>query len=357
MKKIICLLIIVTLLSCEKDSIIPVINNPNSLLLKTDVIDAEYSKSKELLVYISSNPSTLTIFHTNSEQLESIPLNFTPTCVSISQDGETAVVGHNGHITYVDLTTKTIINSYIISCNALDIVLGNNKWAYVFPKEGQWTYIRSVNMNLSYDNESNRTIYNQIHEGTFGRLHPSGNYIYSANDLSPSTIKKVYIPNGEITDTYESKFEGGYSTRPNIWFTEDGRRVFSEKKIVLKTSDVNSLDLTYNGTIDPNTNSFIKWLDFSTIKNNIYVIVFEGNFWSQKIINTISIYDASNLVFKNTLELDKTFISDNNGGGANYNSEPNFVFSNSSGNRLYILTKAVSADLINHWAIQKIAIN
>ena len=113
------------ILSCEKDSSIPIINtNPNSILLKTDVIDAEYSKSKESLVYISSNPSTLTVFNTNSEQFENIPLNYTPTCVSVSQDGETAVVGHDGHITYVNLTTKTILNSYSISCVALDIVIG-----------------------------------------------------------------------------------------------------------------------------------------------------------------------------------------------------------------------------------------
>lgn len=351
-------ILVFLMLSCEKDSLVPIINtNPNSILLKTDVIDAEYSKSKELLIYVSSSPSTLTIFNTNSEKSENIPLNYTPTCVSVSQDGETAVVGHNGHVTYVNLTTKAIINSYSISCIALDIVLSNNKWAYVFPKDGQWTYIRSVNMNLTYDNESNRTIYNQIHEGTFGRLHPSGNYIYSANDLSPSTIKKVYIPNGEITDTYESKFEGGYSTHPNIWFSEDGRRVFSEKKIVLKTSDINSLDLTYNGKIDPSSNSFIKWLDFSTIKNSIYVIAFEGDYSSQRIIPYIFVYDTSNLVFINKLELEKIFIKDNKGGGTYYTTEPYFVFSNASGNCLYTITKTVNSDLINQWAIQKITIN
>ena len=346
------------IMSCEKDSVIPIIKtNPNIILLKTDVIDAEYSKRKELLVYISSSPSTLNVFNTNSEKTESIPLNYPPTCVSISQDGETAVVGHNGHLTYVDLTSKTIINSYSISCIALDIVLDNNKWAYVFPKDGQWTYIRSVNMNLTYDNESKRTIYNQIYEGTFGRLHPSGNYIYTANGLSSSTIEKFNIQNGDISDKFQSSFQGNYSSSPNIWFSEDGRRVFTEKKLVLKTSDINSLDMSYNGTIDPNTNSFIKWLDFSAIKNNIYVVAFQGDFWEQKIINTISIYDASNLVFKNTLELEKTFISDNKGGGTNYASEPNFVFSNSLGDRLYILTKVLSPDVINQWAIQKIAIN
>ncbi len=358
MKKIICLFIIVVFFSCEKDSIDPIINtNPNSILLKTDVIDAEYSKNKEILIYISSKPSSaITIFKTDSEQSDSIPLDYIPTCVSVSQDGETAVVGHNGHITYVNLSTKTIINSYSISCNALDIVLGNNKWAYVFPKEGQWTYIRSINMNLSYDNEANRSIYNQIHEGTMGRLHPSGNYIYSANTLSSSTIEKFHIQNGNINDKFQASFQYGYPIIPNVWFSEDGRRIITDKKLVLKTSDVSSLDMSYNGTIDPNANSFIKWLDFSTIKNSIYLITFEGDMWSSKIDSYISVYNTSNLVFMNKLELEKIFIKDNKG-GANYNTEPNFVFSNSSGNCLYILTKVVSTDLINQWAIQKIVIN
>ncbi|WP_281297569.1 hypothetical protein [Flavobacterium limnophilum] len=346
------------IMSCEKDSAIPIIKtNPNIILLKTDVIDAEYSKIKESLVYISSNPSTLNVFNTNSEKTESIPLNYPPTCVSVAQDGETAVVGHDGYITYLNLTTKTILNSYSISCVALDIVIGNNKWAYVFPKEGQWTYIRSVNMNLSYDNEAKRSIYNQIYQGTIGRLHPSGNYIYTANGSSQSTIEKFHIQNGDINDKFQSSFQGIYSNSPNIWFSEDGRRVFTEKKLVLKTSDINSLDMSYNGTIDPNTNFFIKWFDFSTTKNSFYVIASEGDYSYQKIFPHIFIYNASNLVFMDKLELEKTFISDNKGGGTNYASEPNFVFSNSLGNCLYTITKAVSPDLINQWAIQKIAIN
>lgn len=361
MKNIIVIgILFLTLLSCTKDSVDPIVitdPNPNSILLKTDVIDAEYSKSKEILVYISSNPSSLTVFNTNSDQSESIPLDYTPTCVSISQDGETAVVGHNGRITYVNLTTKTALKSYAISCIALDIVLGNNKWAYVFPKDGQWTYIRSINMNLSYDNESSRTIYNQVHEGTLGRLHPSGTSIYSANDLSPSTIKKVYLTNGEITNSYESTFQGGYSSHPNIWFSEDGIRVLSEKKIVLKTSDINSLDMTLNGKIDPNANSFIKWLDFSTIKNSIYSIAFLRDYSTQKIIPYISIYNASNLVYKNKIDLEKIFLADTKGGWISFSTEPHFVFSNSSGDHLYIISKAVITDEINQWAIQKTTIN
>ncbi len=359
MKRIISFgILLILVLGCTKESNFQKTNtNPNIIALKTDVIDAEYSKSKELLVYISSNPSTLTVFNVNSEKTESIPLNYIPTCISISQDGETAVVGHDGHITYVNLTTKTLINSYAISCNALDIVLGNNKWAYIFPKEGQWTYIRSVNMNLNYDNEGKRSIYNQIFSGTMGRLHPSGNYIYTANGLSSTEIQKFYIQNGDIDDMIQNRLQRNYSILPNIWFSEDGHRIFTDQKLALKTSGIPSLDMAYNGTIDPDTNSYIKWLDFSTIKNNIYLITYVGDFWTQKTDPYISIYDASNLVFTNKIQLENTFIADNKGGGTSYNSEPYFVFSNSSGNSLYTLTKAVSSDMIIEWAIQKIAIN
>jgi hypothetical protein len=208
-------------------------------------------------------------------------------------------------------------------------------------------------MNLSYDNEASRSIYNQIHEGTIGRIHPSGNYIYSANTLSSSTIEKFHIQNGNINDKYEASFQYGYPIIPNVWFSEDGRRIFTDKKLVLKTSDVASLDMSYNGTINPNTNSFIKWLDFSTIKNSIYLITFEGDMWSSKIDSYISVYNASNLVYMSKIELEKTFISDNKGGGANYTSEPNFVFSNTSGNCLYIVTKSSLDNLNIQWTIQK----
>lgn len=358
MKKIMCLgVLLATFLGCNKDT--DALENQvkeQKIILKTNVIDAEYSKKSDQLVYISSNPSTINIFNSNSEAIESVPLAYIPTCISISQDGETAVVGHDGHITYVNLRSKSIINTYSVSCSALDIVLGNNKWAYVFPKEGQWTYIKSVNMNLSYDNEAPRSIYNQLFSGEKGRLHPSGKYIYAENTLSPSTIERFDIQKGDIDNNYESLNGNDYALVPSLWFSEDGIRIFSRKKTVLKTSEIGSRDMVFNGKIDPNNDTNITWLDHSSIKDKLYIILSTSELWNPIKSNFIYTYNASNLSYINKFELEKYFVSDNKGSGIFYNAEPFFVFSNSRGNSLFVITKAIESGLTNEWAIQKIAV-
>jgi hypothetical protein len=325
------------------------------LILNGAVMDAEYSKVKDQLVFVSANPSKVSIYTPSTASIENIPLLYTPTCISISQDGETAVVGHDGHITYVNLKTKSIIKTYGASCYALDIVLGNNKWAYVFPKENQWTYIRCINMNLSSDNEVYSTG-GSIYAGTKARLHPSGKFIYGAdNGLSPSDIEKYDIQNGVANMLYDSPYHGDYPMNGNLWFSEDGNRIFTRGKTVLKTSEFKSTDMYYNGSL--NTDSNIEWLEHSDVKNNLFVIINTGDIWTVTRSPYIYTYNSTNLSFKNKIELEKYQVPTNTGGFTYYNAEPYFVFSNSTGNNMFILTKAKGSGLVNEWAIQKIAVN
>ncbi|WP_264532041.1 hypothetical protein [Flavobacterium sp. N502540] len=353
MKKILLLTaVFLTLFSCENDNEL----KEDKIVLKTDVIDAEYSKKSDQIVYISSNPSQINIFNTNSETTESIPLIHKPTCLSVSLDAKTAVVGHDGHITYINLATKSIINTYDISCDALDIVLGNDKWAYVFPKKDQWTYVRSINMNLLQDNEEPINIYNQIYAGTKGRLHPSGKYIYAQNSTSRAIIERFNIQNGNIDNNFESKYEeGGYVLIKSIWFSEDGNRLFSSNRSVLKTSELNSQDMVFNGKIEADLNSNVEWLDHSAAKNNLYLILSNGNYYSQVKSPYIYVYNDSNLTFKSKLELEK-FSKVNKNTVTYYDAEPQFVFSDSTGDNLFVITKAVQSDLDNEWGIQKLKV-
>jgi hypothetical protein len=325
------------------------------LVLNGDVMDAEYSKVKNQLVFVSANPSKITIFNSGTASVENIPLLYTPTCISLSEDGETAVVGHDGHITYINLKTKSIIKTYSASCYALDVVLANNKWAYVFPKENQWTNIRCINMNLSTDNETYSTG-GSIYAGTKGRLHPSGKYIYGAdNGLSPSDIEKYDIQNGVANMLYDSPYHGDYPMNGNLWFSEDGNRIFTRGKTVLKTSEIKSTDMLYNGTL--NTDSNIEWLEHSTEKNTLFVIKNTGDVWTLTRSPYIYTYNSTNLSFKNKLELEKYQVPNNTGGFTYYDAEPYFVFSTSTGNNIFILTKAKGSGLVNEWAIQIITVD
>ena len=330
------------------------------IILSTDVIDAEYSKSKDILVYVSSKPSKIHIFQptVGTTSIISLDLDYIPTCVSVSSDGATAVVGHDGHITYVDLNTKAILRSYSVSCNAFDIVLGKNKWAYVFPKSDQWTDIRCVDVDLANDNEVLHTG-GSIYAGTKAKLHPSGEYIYGANNgLSPSDLEKYNIQNGRAQLLYDSPYHGTYPISGDLWFSESGDRVFTRGKTVLKTSEVESNDMLYNGTIALETTSHqIMWLDHSSNKSNLYIVASGDDYLNIKNKPYIYVHNASNLTYKSKFELEKYLVPDNNGSGMFYTPEPHYVFSNSTGSNLFVLTKAIGSGLENEWAIQTIKIN
>lgn len=345
-----------TLYSCENDSNDSKIEE-EKIELKTNVIDAEYSKKTDQLVYVSSNPDQVNIFDSNTGTLQKISLAYAPKCISIAQNGNTAVVGHDGHITHVNLKNPSIIQTYNISCSALDIVLGNNRWAYVFPEKDQWTYIKSVNMNLEYNYEMPISIYNQAHAGTKGRLHPSGKYIYAQSPLSRGQVQRLTIKNGDIDDRYESDFEEESYTIPSIWFSEDGNRIFTRERSVLKTSELNSLDGLYNGRIPSENNYKIDWLDHSSSKGKLYVIFSNGDQWNSIKLNNIYVFNDSDLSYVNKLDLEKYFNQTKKNSAETYDAIPYFVFSNSTGNRLFVITKALNSDLVNEWAIQKININ
>jgi hypothetical protein len=325
--------------------------------LPTDVIDAEYSKLKDILVYISSSPSKLNIYNTKLETFSSINLDYVPTCLSLSLDGNNAVVGHDGNITYIDLNSKSIIKSFGVSCYALDIVIGNNKWAYVFPKEDQWEQFRCIKLDSINENEFLQTG-NSIYAGTKAKLHPSGKYIYGAdNGLSPSDIEKYDIQNGVGKFLYDSPYHGDYPMDGDLWFSEDGLRIFTAGRTVLKTSEVVGQDMKYNGKITLSSQySRPTYINHSAVKNNLYILSTNGDLWSKEISPNVLIHDGTNLTFKKAISLESYMVKDNNGNANFYDAEPYFVFSDYSGDNIFVLTKAKNSGLLNEWAIQKIQI-
>lgn len=326
--------------------------------LTTDIIDAEYSKATDRLVYVTTN-SSVNIYNASTQTTDIISLSYLPTCLSISIDGTKAAVGHDGHITYVNLQTKEIINTHDVSCNALDIVLGENEWAYVFPKQDQWARIRCIDVNLTNSTETTHTG-NSIYAGTKAKLHPNGKYIYGAdNGLSPSDLEKYDIQNGTAVYLYDSPYHGDYSISGDLWFSEDGKRIFTRGKNVFKTSETKEQDMLYNGAIQLESNSTysysrIIWLDHSEINKNLYILSSGDDYWDDANKPYVYVYNSDNLTFKSKIELEKYLVSDNLGGGNFYSAEPYFVFSKSNGEEIYVITKAVGSGLVNEWAIQTI---
>ncbi|MFW5879591.1 MAG: YncE family protein [Bacteroidota bacterium] len=330
------------------------------LYLTTDVIDAEFSKQTDKLFYISSNPLSLSILNTQDKTIEQISLTYIPTCISVSTDGTKAVVGHDGRISYVDVANKSIIKTIDVPCYVFDIAYGNNDWAYAIPKDGSHVRVQCINLIdntiVKHLMNGNRT----VSDRSKIKLHPSGNSIYLAdNGVSPSDLDKLDISSDTAKYLYDSPYHGDYAISGDLWFSEDGKRIFTRGKSVFKTSVIREQDMLYNGKITLESNSShsyakIVWLDHLETKKNLYLLSSGDNYWDGANKAYVYVYNSDNLTFKNKIELEKYLVSDNTGGGNFYQAEPYFVFSKSDGEEIYVITKAVGSGLLNEWAIQTI---
>ncbi len=322
--------------------------------LMEEVIDAEYDKNTDRLIYVST-ASELVICDPGTGNEEGIALTYYPTCVSLSPDGSRAAVGHDGHVSLVDLVTKSVIRTGDISCSALDIVLAGNNFAYAFPKTGQWSDIHCLNMNTDDPVETLGTG-SSIYAGTKAKLHPSGKYIYGAdNGLSPSDLEKYNILGGTAAYMYDSPYHGDYAVSGDLWFSSDGKRIFTRGANVFKASESSDLDMTYNGHIpvetdDTYSSGRIMSLDHAgTTKKLVFIV--SGD-WSGPNRPYVYIHNSDNLTFEKKIELEKYFIENLDGTGELYNSNPRFVFTSSAGTTIFVLTRSDGSGLENDWALQ-----
>ena len=328
------------------------------LMLDNNVIDAEYSKATDLLVYVGAD-ATLNIYYPEAKNIETVALSYVPTCVSVSPDGTKAAVGHDAHVTYVDLLTKEILTTNNVSCDALDIVLTDNGWVYVFPRRDQWEQIRCMNVTTNNAIESLHTGNHSIYAGTRGKLHPSGKYIYGANNgLSPSDIEKYDIQNGTASYLYDSPYHGDYAMGGDLWFEENGNRLFTRAGTVFQTSETESSDMLYNGRInfeDSSSGSIrILSLDQLDLKRELYFVT-SADYWYSDDPNPpfVYVYNSDNLTFKTKIRLEDYSVASGTSYSV-YDAIPYYVFANSNGAELYVITKANGSGMIHEWAIQTI---
>ncbi len=312
--------------------------------LASNVIDAEYSKEKDKIIFISSDPSRVNIFDPVAQDVESISLSYSPNCISIALDGETAIVGHDNYISYVDLSSLSVISVIDIPHSAVDIVLSPNKWAYVFPEEDYNNKIQCVNLET---NQQFGHIGEPYYQEGSAKLHPDGNYIYLAN----RDVEKYDISEGVASFMYD---DDNYNVDidEDLWFFEDGSRFITAAGNILKSSENQSDDMMYSGSleIDPEYSyTKIAWFVSSSVNSEVYLIKrSDSNNHSY-----IKVFDGISLVHKTDLELEKYYVTQS--GGAVYEAEPYFVFSHKTENRIYVVTKAVESGMVNEWGIEQIS--
>ena len=321
--------------------------------LNKDIIDLEYSRAYNSLVYVTDD-RVLNIYHIDTKTFDEIPLFYTPLCVSVSPNGTKAVVGHDAHVSYVDLLTKEVILTNDITCMANDIVLSDQEWAYITPKNVQWDRIHCLDLSTPNSTEVLSTG-GSVYGNSKIKLHPSGDYLYV---IDGSSTLKFDVRAGSATCLLSSTI----STGGNLWLSEDGYRLFTVYGKVYKTSATPSIDMTYNGTISfidaSHYNSYsIAWIGHSLTSHALYIVYNTYGYDEPPHIPYVYVYNYDNLVYQNKITLEPYFMVDGSGVTTRIDAKPLYVFANDNDGEIHVVTKAYGSALDSSWALQSIKTN
>ncbi len=310
--------------------------------LDFQVIDAEYSEQLNRIVMVAADPARLITFDPSTRQFTELALPLTPSSVSVSPSGTYAAVGHNAYVSYVNLSTNTLVKTLSVSADVLDVVLADNGYIYAFPRIDQWESIYSINISTGAQTDSGGWT---IYAGTKAKLHPSGTAMYGAdNGLSPSDIEKYDISKGTATYLYDSPYHGDYAMCGDLWFSEDGSRIFTACGNVFRSSTVQAEDMLYNGALEGM--KAVESLDHSQETGIIAAI--PGEWWDDTTSDaTVRFFEAQYLGYQRTDNL-AMFLTPV---GA-YAPNGKFVFLRSDGKQYFVIARADgSAGMLHDYAI------
>ena len=303
------------------------------------VIDAEYSKSLNKIIMVASTPSNqLHIYEPVAGTDTAVDLNLVPACVSVSPDGQYAAVGHNGWISYVNLSTGILVKTLSVTADVFDVVLAGNGYVYAFPRIDQWVAIHSVNILTGTETLGDTWA---IYAGTRAKLHPGGTTIYGAdNGLSPADIEKYDINGGPATYIYDSPYHGDYSMCGDLWISEDGLRIFTRCGNVFRSSPnrystgTTPEDMTYNGALQGLTS--VKHLSHSQTIGKVAAV---PDYWSTTADDTeVQIFNYDFLTFISKVTLPSFVVSSTSA----YTGHGKYVFYNSDATKYFVVLQADS---------------
>jgi hypothetical protein len=148
-----------------------------------------------------------------------------PRAVSLHPQGRQAAVGHDGWISLVNFEPLALDRSIEVSAPLGDVVFAGNGYVHGFPSRDQWAAIHAVKIIDGTETLSGAA---SIYAGTVARLHPAGDRMYGADrGLSPSDIERYDVSAGPAHNVYDSPYHGDYGMCGDLWFSEDGLRIFT----------------------------------------------------------------------------------------------------------------------------------
>lgn len=299
-----------------------------------DPIDAEQSDALARLVLVSTGPNQLHLYDPVTRTDQTVTLPTTPTAVSVGPDGTKAVVGHNGYVTYVDLATRAVLNTWPVTADVFDVVLAGNGFAYAFPRVDQWETVRCIRLS-----DGRETLHTgaSVRAGSRAKLQPGAAFVYAAdNGLSPSDIEKYALGSGTASYAWDSPYHGDYAMCGDLWMSDDGARIFTRCGNAFRTAAAQVDDMLYAGALEGVT--MARHVDHASAADRVLVIR-DGTSWSYPPMpnadTTLSLHEDTYLGLVSSFSLPSFLVN-----GAAHVGHGRFVFANAAGTAYYVIVQA-----------------
>jgi hypothetical protein len=311
--------------------------------LTGQVVDADYCKSNGVMVLAMTNPNRLSIYRPGQD-VSSLPLSNTPTAVAISETGDQiAYTSTNNDLSLIDPGNLTITKTIPIGAIPAEVVLGNNGWAYVAPKDYPNDYFRSINLNtnqvIKFDQQflgigSLRKI-----PGKDLLVASEWGYYFMMFDISSGAAASVVDRWSFLLDHY--------------WLSEDGSQFFCEYRKIYKTPDYQNKGLIIGsppllGTLEPVKNS-ISNVEHSSALKKIFVVYSTFGVTADKIV----MFDDAAYTNKGSITVNQCMMISNGYLGTLQTTIP-WMFVNKNGTEMILIKKGNWEP--GYWFYEKVAL-
>ena len=306
-------------------------------VLPFHIIDAEFSTSLNAIVAVRQSPNQLAIYDPETTLSYAVDLPTTPTCVGVSPDGLRAIVGHNGWISEIDLSVRSLVQTLATGVNVTDVIHGGNGYAYVFGTDG---YVRTFNLSTGA-----QTTTSNFRNPAASRLHPALDRIYGADrNTSPDDVIRYNLVNGQAVYAYDSIYHGDYAMCGNVWISADGLRLFTACGNTFRASVDPSLDIRFAGKLSQE--GHIQWVMHSAAAGSVAVL--PGNApYSGATDNEIHYYAHESLLYRGKVTM-PNFVAE----GKSSTSHGRWLFFNAAGTKQYVVVQADSTSgIVNDYGL------
>lgn len=302
-------------------------------------VDVQYSKPLDRLIMVSANPNQVHLVNPVTGAETTINLSLAPLSLSVSSAGTHAAVGHDGWISYVNLSAGYVEKNIAISFKASVLILTGNGTIWAPPSA-------TVNVATGTQTSSAYSPWGAVKPA----LHPNGNWIYYTRGGSPDDVIKGDISSGTFQYLYDSTYHGSFPICAGIFYSADGNRLLTGCGTFFRTTASSTDDITYNGSLS--AASLVNSAADSAITRK-YAVIPGINYNGTATDTELQFYDNEHLTLLGRVALPKY-----TSGAITAPWRGRHVFYSPDASRIHVVLQAdAAAKLVNDYSVYSLTLS